>query len=613
LRGRVAQESGGLPEWVEPQYRGMAYFGDFSLPILVFFAPAAEGELPTMTLQIFGNDLVTGIDFDEQSGTVTISSAGSSPFLPSGPSPGIFQRDGLRLNIALGLPREAGPDGEDGGEDDGEAVWLPPVRPDDFTPQDNVLLVTVDPLDEETCPPLEEGDMPSLADLEPGVWRALRPGYPTGCGLRGDFVFFVRPGTGDAARNVVVEFSGGGACWKRRTCSSTPFAYLDDSFSAAVDCRSFAPPGAAGQEREGSPMEGFTYVWIPYCTQDIHFGDAVKVYEEEGKSSLEFKHYGFRNARVALKYVFENIQEPETVVSFGCSAGGYAAILYGGYMMKQYESLGTRVAVIADSSSGVLTQSFMPKMLDFWGASCGLMGYENFVSADYMAQLRNLDLNSFDDLFKILSERFPDNVIGTFTTVDDTNQQGFFREMHNRTDVADLAGTWTRLMLQKVQGAAAAAPAFRYFVEEGSGHCPSKSDAFYEWMYALIAPPGGVLPESVACEGCTAEEWLGCDGVTGSGMVRTECGDCVAAEDFTDRSLACVEDLGIGEPVFDTAGCTVDLDFFPPSVYNEDQVLPRDDDGSDSDDGDGEASGAAAHGGVGLALALLAAAVAARR
>lgn len=150
-----------------------------------------------------------------------------------------------------------------------------------------------------------------------------------------------------------------------------------------------------------------------------------------------------------------------------------------------------------------------------------------------------------ETVFVVMSQRFPDNVMATFSTVHDNNQRYFFEEMNadsgvpTTTTVQQREETWTRLMLHNMQRAAASAPNVRYWVEEGAGHCPSKSDAFYEWMYALIAHDDGEpLPASHACEGCSVDDIEGCDGVVGSGKVRNECGDCVDVDDFLSTSRA---------------------------------------------------------------------------
>lgn len=268
--------------------------------------------------------------------------------------PGIYQREGPRLLVALGTPAE------DGG---------PPQRPVDFAAREGSIVAVLDPAADDvsrptrtralpahsprltrlasvrprrqvTCPALDAGDMPPISDMEPGVWRAMRPGGPTGCALGDDYVFFVRPGVGDAAKNVVIEFSGGGACWKASMCAWTPFAYLEDGMVEGVDCATFDAPGAIGRASDDNPTNGFTYVWLPYCTQDIHWGDAVVDYlsgdggvpvhdadgdDDDKEGTLErFRHFGLRNARAALKYTFSQITDPDRVVVFGCSAGGYA-------------------------------------------------------------------------------------------------------------------------------------------------------------------------------------------------------------------------------------------------------------------------------------------------
>ena len=52
---------------------------------------------------------------------------------------------------------------------------------------------------------------PALADLKQGEWNTLTPAGDTTCSDGSAFSYFVRPGK---SNKIVVEFSGGGACWK---------------------------------------------------------------------------------------------------------------------------------------------------------------------------------------------------------------------------------------------------------------------------------------------------------------------------------------------------------------------------------------------------------------
>jgi hypothetical protein len=75
----------------------------------------------------------------------------------------------------------------------------------------------------------------------------------------------------------VIDFQGGGACWSDETCVGDYRTTVD--MADEYDCR------AAGDVEEQvrfpnstSPVGDYTYVYVPYCTRDIHIGNAATTY-----------------------------------------------------------------------------------------------------------------------------------------------------------------------------------------------------------------------------------------------------------------------------------------------------------------------------------------------
>jgi hypothetical protein len=118
--------------------------------------------------------------------------------------------------------------------------------------------------------------------------------------------------------------------------------------------------GIMDQDLQGNPVKDDTYIFVPYCTQDLHFGNATVLYHLLDGTNRTVQHRGLENGLSVMKYLFREIPQPDRVLVTGCSAGGYAAALFGAYAMEQYRQFNpaTRVVVVADSSVGVIGEDF---------------------------------------------------------------------------------------------------------------------------------------------------------------------------------------------------------------------------------------------------------------
>lgn len=134
----------------------------------------------------------------------------------------------------------------------------------------------------------------------------------------------VSPGTGD---DLVVFLDGGGACWSFNTCEllntavdarygPTQFATeIADYFDGSLLDREMLPPALAGA----------TLVFVPYCTGDIHGGDAQTDYAAT-LISVTWRHRGHANVMAYLKRLAATWPNPDKLVVAGSSAGGFGAL-----------------------------------------------------------------------------------------------------------------------------------------------------------------------------------------------------------------------------------------------------------------------------------------------
>ena len=141
-------------------------------------------------------------------------------------------------------------------------------------------------------------------------------GSPTGIG--------VEPGPGPSP-DVLVFLNGGGACWDALTCFTLRTATAGPYGAAQLqaDVRSLRTGSIFDRTAPGNPYADFTFVFVPYCTGDVHAGNAVRTYPLAPRA---WHHKGAANLSAAFGWLATGIPEPARVVVAGASAGGVGSL-----------------------------------------------------------------------------------------------------------------------------------------------------------------------------------------------------------------------------------------------------------------------------------------------
>ena len=135
-------------------------------------------------------------------------------------------------------------------------------------------------------------------------------GTPTGIGVN----------LTNRSSDVIVYMQGGGACWNQLTCftvgSATDFTgYSGTDF--ATD--SIKTQVAFNRVNMNNPFRNASFVFIPYCTGDVHSGDQVTSYGGH--------HKGAANVRAFLARLSQTFTGPRRIWLTGTSAGGFGVQL----------------------------------------------------------------------------------------------------------------------------------------------------------------------------------------------------------------------------------------------------------------------------------------------
>lgn len=153
--------------------------------------------------------------------------------------------------------------------------------------------------------------------------------------------------------NLTVYFEGGGACWTDATCQAnaatpgTPLASYLTGYGEAQFGAEFGDAGTGGPlastgvfQRSGSPLAEENFVYVPYCTGDIHAGNNVATYGNESDGgTFQIHHVGYANATLDLAAVKATYPTVSRLVVTGSSAGGYGALFNYEQIHKAYPGI----------------------------------------------------------------------------------------------------------------------------------------------------------------------------------------------------------------------------------------------------------------------------------
>jgi Pectinacetylesterase len=316
-------------------------------------------------------------------------------------------------------------------------------------------------------------------------WERIRPGGECRCSDGSQYSFWMRRAS---PVKVLLYLQGGGACFSPRTCAPDRGLY-DPTVSTEDD----DPAGQSGifdfADRR-NPFADYSVVYVPYCTADVHLGDAVTTYT----AGLTVHHKGYANGTAALAKLVATFPNATDVVVAGESAGSVAAPLYGGLVADRLPA--AKVTVLADGSGTYPDTPRFNEILAAWG-----IGH---VVPSWARHARGVDGRlSIPGLFIASGRQFPQIVFARHDYAYDAEQARWY----------PLAGIprgdlLSRLDRNEAQIERAGVQVLSY-VAPGQEHTVLTDEPFYreqvngrrfvDWVTRLI---GGKPVDDVRCRKC---------------------------------------------------------------------------------------------------------------
>jgi len=193
---------------------------------------------------------------------------------------------------------------------------------------------------------LDAGPTARLDELPADTWSFV-PIAGAVCGNGSPLSIGVNPHAG--AEDVLVIVMGGGACWNAETCFTLDAAtHVHEDYTRTIFDRERALVSMVGWDDRAAllnPFRAAHLVFVPYCSGDLHAGDAVQDYPGAPQT---VHHRGAPNTQRIVDAMRRAWPDLARVRVIGFSAGGYGTQLNWGRYADAWPS--ADLALLADCS-----------------------------------------------------------------------------------------------------------------------------------------------------------------------------------------------------------------------------------------------------------------------
>ena len=205
-------------------------------------------------------------------------------------------------------------------------------------------------------------DTTPITNLPAMTWQYVpirgamcRDGSSTGIGVN------VNP----SSKQLMIYLEGGGACFNSLTCGTNPSSFSDTAPDGGTTSQFAARlGGTAGnggvfdRADSANPVASWSYVYVPYCTGDMHAGDKPNAAVPGVAAPQQF--VGYANVTRALARIVPSFAGLTKVLLTGISEGGFGAAMN---YVQTAQAFGTVPVYSLDDSGPALEDPYAAKCL----------------------------------------------------------------------------------------------------------------------------------------------------------------------------------------------------------------------------------------------------------
>lgn len=367
------------------------------------------------------------------------------------------------------------------------------------------------------------------------------------------FTFSVKRGS---TSKILIFMEGGGACWHYNNCSgilaNTPASinnmegyspeimfdmttsYLNKIGNQNIDAVALGYGGIFDFINTDNPFKDWTFVFLPYCTADLHTGDADTTYTDptNAANQITIRHRGHANFSVAMEWIKNNYPNATDIVTAGASAGAYGAIINFPFVQDAYPS--ANHTVIIDAGGAVISTDFQQNGLSNWNMQLPNSTTIPGTAFIYFDQLNPTTID-FTTLTQTVANHYTGASFGQHNSYWDKLQVMFYNVMLNITNKLSWVSyegvwcDWQTAMTSIIDNTNANVNSSNYtfYMGTGDGHTMLKYDDFYNMSAngsSMVSWVNNLMNKTAANVDC-----------------RQDAGDpmCGATQTVIDAALVC--------------------------------------------------------------------------
>ncbi|MCS6797797.1 MAG: pectinacetylesterase family protein [Myxococcota bacterium] len=225
---------------------------------------------------------------------------------------------------------------------------------------------------------------------------------PTGIGVN------LVPG----ARRVVIFLEGGGACFDFSTCLTVAH---QDGFNAATLRSLSLDRGIFRRSDASNPLRDWSYVFVPYCSGDVHAGNTDVRGGPSGRT-----HRGYINMSRYLERLVPTFEDVELVLLTGSSAGGIGTMANYDQVARAF---GCTPVHALDDAGPLFSDTYLRPCLQRWVR--GMWNVDVALPRDCRGCF-GADGGGIVHMFPYLAAKYPDRRFGLLSTTADRTMRTFF-------------------------------------------------------------------------------------------------------------------------------------------------------------------------------------------
>jgi hypothetical protein len=276
---------------------------------------------------------------------------------------------------------------------------------------------------------------------------------------------------GTKSDKLMIFLEGGGACFNPITCQTNPSKFGSVEFTSATTFSgSRLTTGIFNRTDAENPVADWNFVYVPFCTGDIHGGNNVTGPDAgDGVSNQHF--VGYSNVGLDLQRIIPTFPGLSQVLLTGVSAGGFGASANYAQVAEAFKPV--PVTMLDDSG---------PSMEDPYTATCltnlvsGLWGFDKTVLKDCGMACSN-PATYYIDYANQIAKRYPNAKLGLLESTDDNTITTFFgfgtnngANDCNGTPLTPVAADVFKAGLQDMRNKLKGNPNFGSYIFDGTRH-----------------------------------------------------------------------------------------------------------------------------------------------